>query len=156
MARKKTHVRSYTRRRHGKSSTGGRVRDHDRGYEAASGLKRAIKKVEDTKYEVVWESPAGVEIGVVLSADEHDRDVWNVEAGSFPEDVTVLSSHKTRQQAISFTKQRLKASQDKIDEYYREYGEFEAYNMFGQEGDSVEEGMRRMELFYILNPEAPL
>jgi hypothetical protein len=41
MARKRTHVRKYTRRRHGKSDHGGEVRDHERGYEGAEGVKVA-------------------------------------------------------------------------------------------------------------------
>jgi hypothetical protein len=38
---KRTHVRDYVRSRHGTSDHGGKVSEHDRGFEAAGGIQKA-------------------------------------------------------------------------------------------------------------------
>ena len=42
----------------------------------------------------------------------------------------------------------------KVVDYLQKYGEFEAYNMFG--GKTVEQGVKRMAMFYKKYPEAPV
>jgi hypothetical protein len=47
-------------------------------------------------------------------------------------------------------------SAKKVQQYLNKFGEFEAYNMFGEDDDTIEQGVRRMVLFYKENPDAPV
>lgn len=103
MVRKRTHVRKYTRRRHGTADHGGEVSDHDRGYEAAGEIKAAteaaretdfrlrrdekIKQVLDTlSYEMVDAKPVDFNFGegygetwdvpMELTEEEMDNEEW--------------------------------------------------------------------------------
>lgn len=47
-------------------------------------------------------------------------------------------------------------SAEKVEEYLNKYGEFEAYNIFGDAHDSIEQGIRKIVMFYKQNLDAPV